>query len=198
MRRQALVAAVVAVAVTAGYFVALLRPKLNDISKTQKQVEEARREEQTLTNRLRQLEEARRSAPATMAKLNALRLLLPATPDLPGFIRQVQAAADTAAVDLRSIQPSRPTDLEDAQGIQTITINLAVTGAFRRMEDFLVRLENLERVVEVRSISLAPGEQTVPGQVGLSGTLTLRLYVVREGARVGAAPAASPSPEEGS
>jgi Tfp pilus assembly protein PilO len=183
-----MIAAVVAVLITALYYVFLLQPKLAEISDTQRQTAQAREEAETLRNRLRVLEQARQNAPETMAKLNALRLLMPSTPDLPGLIRQVQEAADGSGVDLRSIQPSRPAPLQDATGVETINVNIAIVGGFRRIEDLLVRLETLQRIVEVRSISLAPGEQLVPGQIALSTTLTMRLYIVQENARVGSPP----------
>lgn len=193
MRRLAVIVGVVAVLVTALYYFFLLQPKLDQISEAQRETVQAREEAEALRNRIRVLEQARQNAPETMAKLNALRLLMPSTPDLPGLIRQVQEAADGSGVDLRSIQPSRPTPLQNATGVDTINVNIAIFGGFRRVEDLLVRLENLQRIVEVRSISLAPGEQLVPGQISLSATLTMRLYIVQEKARVG-----SPTVERGS
>lgn len=196
-RRQLIVAGVVAVVVTALFFLFLLSPKLKDISKTRDDVQTARAEQDTLNAQLAHLKDVKKNAPETMAKLAALSQYVPPTPDLPGFIQQVQDAATASSIDLQSIAPSPPTDVSGATGVQSISVSLTVQGGFFRMEDFLSRLENLQRAVEVRSFSLAPQPSTISSELTLSSTITLTMFVATPNASArgaAAAPAASASP----
>lgn len=197
MRRQIAIATAGAVALSAVFFLLLLRPKLNQISETRDQMSAAQQEEQGLRNRIAQLEAARDEAPAAAARLDRLSALLPQEPDLPGFIRSLQRAATAAGIDLQSIAPNKPNDVQNAVGIQAISINISIRAAFRRVEDFLARLENLRRVVEVRSLALAPEVDDETGQTVLNGNLTLSMYVVSPNGRLGAVvPAPTTQPQE--
>lgn len=196
MRRQVIIAAIGAVLLTALFFMLLIRPKMNEITETRKEVEAAQEEGQSLRNRIAQLEAAREEAPATAARLERLSSLLPADPDLPGFIRALQRAATVSGVDLNSIAPSEPSGIEQTVNIQQISVNVSIQGSFRRTEEMLSRVENLRRVVEISSISLTPTPDPETGQILLSGSLTMRMYVVGPGARA-AVPAGGGAQNQG-
>lgn len=204
-RRQVVIPAVAAIAVIVLFFMLLLRPKMSQIDETRAAVESAQDGETSLRNELVRLEEARRNASRTSARLATVSQYLPSSPDLPGFIRLVQRAATQSGIDLNSIAPGLPADLPDARGVETISVTLTIEGGFRRIEDFLSRLENLERVVEVRTITLAPGQTGLSDQITLQSTLTLTMYVVQPDARppagagrsAASGPTASPSPRGG-
>jgi Tfp pilus assembly protein PilO len=195
-RRQITIAAVGAVAVTALFFLVLLKPKLSDISKTRDDVQTAKGAEQTLRTQLQHLQDVKGNAPGTMAKLAALSQYLPSTPDLPGFIQQVQNAATLSGVDLQSIAPSPPADVSGATGVQSISVTLTAQAGFFRVEDFLARLENLQRAVEVRSLSLAPQSSSMSSELVLNTTISLTMFVAQQGANAGGSTSvpASPSP----
>lgn len=190
------------------FWFVLIKPKISDISRVNDKIEEAQRSEGVLRNSLRQLQEARQNNAATQARLAKLQLLLPNNADLPTFILAVQAAANADGIDLRSIAPSPPSPIEGATGIDSVSVTLQVSGGFFRMESFLARLEDLQRVVEVRSVSLAPAADALTGEFTLQGTITMMMYVVQPGARAPVAttnratprataspsPSASPSP----
>ena len=200
-RRQVIVAAVAAVVVTALFFFVLLKPKLNEISKIRSDVQTARAEEDTLNTQLAHIRDVKKNAPETMAKLAALSQYVPATPDLPGFIQQVQNAATASTVDLQSIAPSPPADVNNASGVQAIAVTLTAQAGFFRIEDFLARLENLQRAVEVRAISLSPIPSPFSSELVLSSTISLTMFVAQPNANArgavsvpAASASASPSP----
>jgi len=200
-RRQLIVAGVVAVVVTALFFLFLLKPKLNDISKTRSDVQTARAEEDTLNTQLAHLKDVKKNAPETMAKLAALSQYVPATPDLPGFIQQVQNAATASGIDLQSIAPSPPATVTGSTGVSTISVTLTCQAGYFRIEDFLAHLENLQRAVEVRAISLSPIQSPVSSELILSSTISMTMFVAtpnasaRGGVTVPApSSSASPSP----
>lgn len=183
--RQMLVAAVVAVTVTVAFFFLLLSPKLAEIAEVQQSIEEARDEASRLQIEIDRLEDIRRQAPRTRARLAQVTDLLPSDAQLPTFIRQLQEAASLELVDLVSIAPSQPQPIEGAEGIGAITVGIVVNTFFHPLESFLARLENLDRLVEVSSIAVTPAGQSIP--VPLNVTLQLRLYVVGENADLGSA-----------
>lgn len=196
MRRYA-IAGAAAVGLVVVFFLFLLSPKLNEITEVRDQTEQARDEGQTLRNRVRQLQAAQRDEPTTRARLAVFDRLLPSTPDLPSLIRQLQSAASSSGLDLRSIAPSQPTTLTGRTGIQTVNCTVQVIGGFFRLQSFLTRLEELQRVVEVTAISVSPQTESVSGLFTLSTTITFRMYVVAPNASLGGAapaPAASPTP----
>lgn len=199
-RRQLAIAAGAAVFVALLFFMILLRPKMAQLSETRRQTEALRLEEQTLRGNLGHLQDVRRDAPLAAAKLLAVSQLLPSTADLPGFIRLVQDAATAAGADLQSIAPTTPVALLNATGVQSVNVTLVVKGGFRRIEDFLSRVENLRRVVVVTAVSLSPEVDPLSSQTSLQATLSLQMFVAQDGAVVSGAPgvapaaAASPSP----
>jgi Tfp pilus assembly protein PilO len=184
-RRQALIGAVAAIAIVGLFFFFVLSPKLNQITETRDELEVAQDRAASLRAQIENLEEIRRRAPETRARLSRLRDLLPEDPELPAFIRLLQEAAVREGVELQSLAPSPPAPAPEGEGIQLITVNTVVQASFHRLENFLARLENLDRVVEVTSISLSPVDDPLSDRVALSGTLTVRMYVVEDEARVG-------------
>jgi type IV pilus assembly protein PilO len=201
-RRQVVIAAAAAIGVTALFFFILLKPKMDQISKTKDDVQAARGQVATLQTEIAHLQDVKRNAPQTMAKLAALSQYLPSTPDLPGFIRLVQDAATSSGLDLQSIAPSPPAALPGSTGVQVISVTLTAQGGYFRIEDFLARLEQLERAVAVRSLALAPSQSAISSLVSLNTTITLNMFVAQPGAsaRGGTTtPAAlSPSPSAAS
>jgi Tfp pilus assembly protein PilO len=202
-RRQLLIAGVSAVVVTALFFLFLLKPKLNEISNTRSDVATARAEQDTLNTQLAHLQDVKRNAPATTAKLAALSQSVPATPDLPGFIQQVQDAATASSIDLQSIAPSPPAAVTGSSGVETISVTLTCQAGYFRIEDFLAHLENLQRAVEVRALSLSPIQSPVSSELTLSSTISLTMFVAapNANARAGAttpAPSTSASPSPSS
>lgn len=193
MIRRYVVAAGITVAVIVLFVLFLIKPKLGDIGEVRDQIESQRSQNQSLQIRLRQLQQAAQNAPATTARLALFDRLLPPTPDLPSLIRQLQAAATASGMDLVSIAPSPPQTLTGATGVQTVAVNLQVRGGFFRLESFLARLEDLQRVMEVTSLAIAPEADPATGLQTLTSTITTRMYVVQPNARLGGA-ASSPTP----
>lgn len=179
MRRRIIVlAAVGAVAVTALFFLFLLRPKLDQISEVRAEIQAAQEQEQRLRNRIAQLEQAKQRAPEVAAELARLQELLPADPELPAFIRLMQRVAEEAGVELRSIGPGLPAALSGNENVEVIQVSLSFEGGFRRVQDYLARLETMRRLVEIQTISLQPGADPETGQTTLQGNMAMRMFVL--------------------
>ncbi len=199
MTRRYALAAAAGLAIVLIFFLFVLKPKLSEITDVRDQVEQVNDEADSLRIRLAQLKQAEREQPQTQARLAVFDRLLPSTPDLPALIRQLQTAATVSGMELVSIAPSPPADLTGSSGAQAISVNIQIKGGFFRLETFLTRLEDLQRAVEVTSISISSEREEGTGLQTLSTTLTFRMYVVQTEGRVGGAtatprPAATPSP----
>jgi Tfp pilus assembly protein PilO len=194
MTRRIAIAGVAAFAVVLLFFLIILKPKFGQISEVRDQIEAERQTTQSLEIRLRQLQAAQRNQVETTARLAALNRALPANPDLPALIRLLQSIATRSGMDLLSIAPSPPAKLDNATGVDVISVNLQLTGGFFRLESFMTRLEDMPRVVEVTSISVAPTTDEATGLISLATTLTFRMYVVQANASVVGAAPSSPRP----
>lgn len=196
-RRNLMIAAGAAFAITLLAFMFLIRPKFAQIAEARAQIAEAQAEESRLRGEITRLEAIRRDAPATIARLARISQYLPSEPRLPEFIRAVQSASTLAGVDLRSIAPSQPNPLVGATGIDTITVSLVMEGSYPRMQDFMARLENLQRVVQTTAFSFAPEIDPLSGRVQLNATLTMTMYVVQPNATIKPAGGATTPPPGG-
>jgi type IV pilus assembly protein PilO len=182
--RRYIVTGVIALVVVLLFFMVILKPKFSQISKVREEIATEQQEKQTLEIKLRQLRQSQRNQVETQAQLAELNRALPSVPDLPALIRQLQAVASNSGMDLVSIAPSPPTEVTDSTGVQTVNVNVQVTGGFFRLESFMTRLEDLPRVVEVTSISVSPQTDPATGLTTLSSTVTFKMYVVQANAKV--------------
>lgn len=196
-RRQLLMIVAAAVVVTILFFVVLVKPKLTEISEVREQVTAAEQEQAQLRVQLDRLQDLQRRKTTLTAQLESVSSLLPSSPELPNFIRLIQGAATGSGVNLKSIAPSAPTDLAESVGVQVITVTLVIEGGFQRVDDFFARVERLQRVALVKSLSLSPTRDELSGRTSLDTTLSLQMYVVQPNARVGAVPTPTASPSPG-
>ena len=94
-----------------------------------------------------------------------------------------------------SIAPSPPSALPSATGVQTVSVNLQVTGGFFRLETFLTRLEStIKRVIEVQSLAISPQTDATTGLTTLGSTITFKMYVVQANAHVAGPGPVTPPP----
>ncbi|MHB8511334.1 MAG: type IV pilus inner membrane component PilO [Actinomycetota bacterium] len=203
--RQVIIGAVATVVVLILIYVFLIAPVGTSISTAQGTLDTARAKEQTLQLELNQLRQAQQSSTDIDARLAKFELLLPKTPDIPTFIRQLQAAADQSNIDLQSIGPSPPvaigtgTGVDPAlagKGVFSLGVSIAIEGGFFRIQSFIQRLEDLQRVVQITAITLTPMPTASAGPGTLDATLSLTLYILNPSLPLPGATAA-PTPSVG-
>ncbi|GAC1425345.1 MAG: hypothetical protein NVSMB57_16860 [Actinomycetota bacterium] len=212
MKRPVIIAAVASVLVIILFYAFLLSPVSASINQAKKDLDAAKSQELALKTRLSQLRQAERSATDIDARLQKFGLLLPSSPDLPTFIRQLQAAANESSIDLASFAPSPPAPVAAGpgsdpalanKGVFSINCALSVSGGFFRIKSFLQRLESLQRVVQVSNVTLTPQPDPLTGITVLASSMTITLYVVNPRIPLPGAttppvnPSASPSPSVG-
>jgi len=170
MNRRTLLAVIGgALAIILVWWFAIYSPKRSAISsaKSERTAAEARgRDLEVTVARLKALD---RSRPQLEADLRALNAAIPANPDLGTFILSANEIATRAGVDFLSIAPSPPAQAAGAGQPTSIGLSIQVRGNFFAVVDYLNRLEQLERIVVVDTLSLA-AQGSGAGTAGATGT----------------------------
>lgn len=196
--RGPLIAGIVAGVLAILLIVLLVLPKMSQVSETRDDLQAAEAEEISLQTQLRSLQDAQAQAPETEQEIQVLEEQVPTTVDLPGLFRQLQGAADQAAVDFFQFSPGTP--VADPSGaFSTVPGQIVVSGSYFSLQDFLFNLETLPRAAKVMSVGIAPtagttGTTTVTTTTGrLQMQLTVDFYTTDSSA----GPGSQPGPSEG-
>lgn len=193
-RRAPIIAAVVSVAVAALAVLLLVAPKMSQVKDTKDQLAQAQMQEDSLNAQLKSLQEAQANAPKTKAEIQKLESEVPPTVDLPGLIGLLQGVRDRSAVDFFAFAPGTPA-LDASGGFSTLPTTITVTGGYFSLEEFLFRLETLQRAAKVTAVSISPGGATETTGTALS--LTMNLTVEFYTTDTSAGPGSIPGPSTG-
>jgi Tfp pilus assembly protein PilO len=119
---------------------------------------------------------AQEEAPALQAKVETLRTAVPDDPQLAQFILAANDAASASGVDFLSISPTPPTASVDPTLPASVNLGITVDGGYFQVLDYLNRLSDLDRIVVVDTLGLAPAGGEDGGPVGLSVSVTARMF----------------------
>ncbi len=186
MSRRAPIIVGVAFVLVAGMAVAfLVAPKAREVREARDRLQESEAQELVLEARLSMLEEAAEDAPLYEKRLERFQESVPAEAQLPDLINMLQDAADGAEVDFFAITPGTPAVVPQG-GAAEIPSQIQVIGSFHPVDQFLYRLETLERVSKVVAMEVAAGPDGLP-QIDMK--LEARFFTMDLAAGPGAAPA---------
>ena len=203
-RRGPLIAAVASGVVALLAVMLFVLPKMGQVGQAKDDLQKAQDSETSLAGQLGALQDAQAAAPEIQKQIQKLDHQVPATADLPGLFRLLQAAADRSAVDFFVFSPGIPTP-DGSATFSIMTSQVTVSGTFFALDDFLLRLETLPRAAKVMSISIASastatsdttGTTTTP-TTGTPGQLQLQVTVEFYTADVSAGPGSAPGPTTG-
>lgn len=160
MKMKVALSIVGVIVILAGWFLMVFRPNQQEVSDLRDEIEATQEEIVALEAQLLRLQALRDRAPELREEAARFSLALPTSPRVPDFILQVQEAANQAQVDFLTITPSLPAPFEGGtSGLQAVGVSISTTGSYFTLQDFIHRLERLDRAVRVNSFSLsAPGE----------------------------------------
>lgn len=126
-----------------GWYLLLWSPTAEDIEQTRADTDSVLMQAQQQRHVAARLREVRQSAPEIEAQLAGAQVLIPEGTALPALFRQVQSAADDAAVTLTGLSPSRPVVVEDAPDeLSSMQVNMTLEASFFQLVDFARRLED--------------------------------------------------------
>lgn len=123
--RYTLIAALVAVAVFAAGWFALIGPKRDEAAQFKADTATAQQQNAQLQSEIKQLEAQAADLPAQQARLAEIRTQIPDTPALPSLVRSLTSIGKTAGVDVRSLTPG---DVEAVVIAAPTTSNKSSTG----------------------------------------------------------------------
>ncbi|HEX4429780.1 MAG TPA: type 4a pilus biogenesis protein PilO [Frankiaceae bacterium] len=173
-RATIIVAAVAGLAVLAGGWFLLVKPVRSDISKVKAQTTQQQSDNDSSRLQLQSMQSIAKHLPAEKAELAVLSQRVPNQVELPAILRSMQALAKASGVTLATITPAVPTPLTGAPGIDTVAINLAVSGGYAEVEQFDSALEGLQRTFLVSGFTLTgSGGTSGAGTPAASTTTTI-------------------------
>jgi type II secretory pathway component PulM len=176
------IAAGVMLLIVVVWYVALYSPKSTDLSKAHDDLSAAQANQQSLKAQLSNLRGLEANRPKQQAVLQKLSAAVPPTPDLAGFILQANDIATQAGVSWLQVSPGLPS--AGAGGPTQISLSMQLEGGFYQVYDYLNRLENMQRLVLVDSVSLSSKGAGAPDPV-LGATVSARMFT-RAGPQGGA------------
>lgn len=141
---------VVIVLVLAGL---LIYPQFGKLRDLDEQIVQAQSQIDQARALLEQRQAIKAEASQTEAALLRMSNGLPASPELPSFIIELQDTANAAGVDFRTLTPLEP---EQRTGYAAILLNMEVNGQWADAIDFMQRLNKLTRQVRIVGYTASP------------------------------------------
>lgn len=168
--RSPIIAAVVALALGAGFYFLLWQPKNDELDETLAETAELETRRGQLNNEIARLQEIQEREVEFRAALARLEEYIPSGPAQAQAIRQFQTTADAAGVTIVSVSFSTPSVVVEAPPtgspdtvLAEITVAMEVQGGYFQVVDFFRRLEvDVPRAVLQQSVGMSAGPDGFP------------------------------------
>lgn len=151
-----------------GFYVFLLGPLREDLAERREEREAKQAQLAQLDSEVARLEEIQSRAPEIERELLELSRRVPEQPEIPTLVVQVQEIAEEAGVTQLLVQPEDPTEPEDGGDYTVVPVTMSFEGTYDQLQDFLLRLRNLTRLVTVETIVYEVAEEE-EGEEGEDG-----------------------------
>jgi Tfp pilus assembly protein PilO len=169
---------VLTVVVAAGWYLISYRPGQKDLAQLRTQVVAKQQEVANLDSQLKHLQALKANEPKLRAVLARYDRALPADPKLPEFILQMHDIANKAGVAWISVAPSVPSAptgagaTNAATGLREISVSINTSGKYFALQNFMYRLERLNRVLRVDNFGISPVQAG-----SLSVSMKMRMFM---------------------
>lgn len=165
--------------IVVGFYVFLLGPLREDLAERRAEREAKQTQLDQLEAEVARLEEIQSRAPEIERQLLELSRRVPEQPEIPTLTVQVQEIAEEAGVTQLLLQPEDPVEPEDGGDYTVIPVTMTFEGSYDQLQDFLLRLRNLTRLVAVEEVLYEAveeeGEGTTQQSSGDERTLQIEL-----------------------
>jgi type IV pilus assembly protein PilO len=141
------------VLVVVAFYFLLLSPLLGRLDEQAQAREDKEVQLAQLQQEVNELEEVRRNSPEIERQLLELNKRVPAQPEIPTFVVQVQEIANASGVTQLSIEPGTPGPPPGGGDYSVVPVTMTFKGTYDQMQDFLLRTRNLARLVTVTELS---------------------------------------------
>ena len=190
----------------AGWFL-LIAPKRAEVAEIKASTETQAQTNMQLQTDIEVLQQQHKDLPEKQAELAALQTKIPVSADLASYIRLMEDLAGKSGVGFTSLSPSEPAPLGgtlDPSGalpldtLAAMNIELAITGDYFQITDFMNELETASRYTLVTGYSITEGtEESAEGLASTDSALSTgdTPLVATVSARIYLVPTASETPD---
>ena len=135
------------------YYFLLLSPLLQSLDE-QAQARESKQDQlEQVQQQVNDLEEVRQQSPDIARQLLALSKRIPAQPQVPTFVVQVQEIAGASGATQLTVDPEPSTSPEGGGDYREVPVTMQFNATYDEMQDFLLRTRNLARLVTVTNVT---------------------------------------------
>ncbi len=140
------------VALLVAYYFLLLSPLLGRLDEQSKARDDKKAQLAQVQQDVNELEEVRRNSPEIERQLLELSKRIPAQPQIPTFIVQAEEVATASGVTQLTVDPEPAAPPEGGGDYQVLPVTMQFRGTYDEMQDFLLRMRNLARLVTVTNV----------------------------------------------
>lgn len=132
--------------------------------------ERTRREaqKQQLEQTAAQLENIRRNSDDVERQILELSKRIPEQAEIPTLVVQIEEVAQAADVTQLTIEPGDPQAPLGGGDFSRIPITMSFEGTYEQLQDFLLRVRNLARLVTINEVNYEPVEERGGGETTVS------------------------------
>lgn len=189
---------VIIVVAALAYFL-LIGPLFGRLGQASEERDAKEQQLSQLQAQVQDLERVRQNAGDIEQKLLQLNKRIPEEPEIPTLLVQIQEIADASGATQIRIEPGTPGPPPGGGPYSIVPITMSFEGTYDDMQDFLLRSNDLARLVTVNNVSYEPVQDETGASGGDSPLLSVEIeaevYFQPQGASGGAAPIAPTAPE---
>jgi type IV pilus assembly protein PilO len=148
------------------YYFLLLSPLLQRLDEQAQARESKQTQLEQVQQQVNELEDIRRRSPDIERQLLELSKRIPAQPQVPTFVVQVQEIADASGVTQLTVDPEPSTSPEGGGDYREVPVTMQFKATYDEMQDFLFRTRNLARLVTVTKITYCRPQADTGGTAG--------------------------------
>jgi type IV pilus assembly protein PilO len=175
-RNLIILGALAIVLVIIAYFFLLLNPLLQRLDEQAQARESKQGQLEQVQQQVNELEEVRRQSPDIERQLLELSKRIPAQPQIPTFVVQVQEIAGSSGVTQLSVDPETSTAPEGGGDYRVVPVTMRFNGTYDEMQDFLLRTRNLARLVTVTNVDYSrAGNETTTSNLSVETLLDVEI-----------------------
>ncbi len=135
------------------YYFLLLSPLLQRLDEQAQARETKQGQLEQVQQQVNELEQVRRNSPDIERQLLELSKRIPAQPQIPTLVVQVQEIAAASGVTQLTVDPEPSTSPEGGGDYRVVPVTMQFNATYDEMQDFLLRTRNLARLVTVTNVT---------------------------------------------
>lgn len=151
-RNMLILGALAIVLIGVAFYFLLLSPLLGRLEEQAQARDDKQAQLAQLQQEVNELEEVRRNSPEIERQLLELSKRIPAQPEIPTLVVQMEEIANASGVTQLSIEPGTPAPPPGGGDFSVVPVTMKFRGTYDQMQDFLLRTRNLARLVSVTNV----------------------------------------------